>query len=137
MKGKGTFSGVIELDKKENDVDCVRTSIGDATGGDNSAVRTNIGDATGGGNSAVRTSIGDATGGDNSSVRTDKGDATGGDCSAVRTREGNATGGDNSVVMGSKEIKIGKNSVGVRINDSGEIVTVYISTEKDFEIIKI
>ena len=39
MKGKGTFSGVIELDKKQDDLDCVRTDVGNVTGGTCSSVR--------------------------------------------------------------------------------------------------
>jgi hypothetical protein len=153
FKINGEFKGTIEdmetrTDRVQANPKSVRTEIGDATGGDDSAVRTdegnatggdwsavrtNVGDTTGGHYSAVRTEIGDATGGDYSAVRTDEGDATGGNWSAVRTNEGTATCGEKSVAMG-KTVVIGTNSVGVEVDDYGNIMRVILKIPKDREI---
>ena len=111
----------------------IRTYVGDAKGGNYSAVLTAEGDAEGGDSSAIRTHEGDAKSGDNSAVRTHVGNAKGGDYSAVRTSYGNAEGENSSAVLGTR-CKIGDNSVGLCIDNSGKPTEIVVSCEKTVPI---
>jgi len=74
----------------------------------------------------ILTDEGDASGGDGSAVRTDEGNVSGGDGSAVRTAGGDASVGDCGVAMGTS-VRVGKNSVGVVLDDDGDIIKVLVN----------
>ena len=72
-------------------------------------------------------SVGNATAGNDSAARTYKGDATVGDRGAARTREGDATVGKRGVAMGST-VTLGDNSIGVIVDENGDIVKICINS---------
>jgi len=72
-------------------------------------------------------SVGNATAGADSAARTYKGDATVGDRGAARTREGDATVGKRGVAMGST-VTLGDNSIGVIVDENGDIVKICINS---------
>ena len=75
----------------------------------------------------LRNSVGNATAGADSAARTYKGDATVGDRGAARTREGDATVGKRGVAMGST-VTLGDNSIGVIVDENGDIVKICINS---------
>ena len=131
--GDGSAIRTYEGNAKGGDSSAVRTGVGNAEGGGYSAVLTADGDAEGGDNSAIRTHVGNAKGGDYSAVRTYVGNAKGGDYSVARTSKGNAEGGDYSAVLGT-QCKIGDNSVGLCIDNSGNPTEIVVSCEKTVPI---
>ena len=114
-------------DATVGDRGAARTREGDATVGNYSASRARDGNATAGNDSAACTQDGNATAGNDSAARTYKGDATVGDRGAARTREGDATVGKRGVAMGST-VTLGDNSIGVIVDENGDIVKICINS---------